>query len=69
MSETQRQELAAGGMISVDELMAFLNLRKTEVFQLLSSGEIASVKYGKRRLVFNQSAVMWLASKLAPAAV
>jgi hypothetical protein len=66
MSDVQREELAADGMMSVDELMGFLGLRKTEVFELLASGAIASVKHGKRRLVFRRSAVRWLAAKLAP---
>lgn len=58
------RELAADGVMSVAETMAFLGLSDTTVQALLDRGEIASAKVGRRRLVSRKSVTEFLASRM-----
>lgn len=68
--ETQPAEVLADGLLTVEQACAFSTLGKTELYKLLNSGRLASVKYGKRRLVPKRALMNLFAPGLvgAPAA-
>lgn len=65
--EDPRRLAASDGAMSVKDAMAFLNLCRQEVGDLLKEGKILGVRHGKRCLILRRSAVDYLAS-LVPAA-
>ena len=47
-------------LVTVDELMRWLRLGRTRTNELLRSGEIPSLKLGRRRLILVEDVVEWL---------
>lgn len=58
-------DVVADGVLTVKEACDFLKVGKSEVFKLMGSGELRSLKIGKRRLIPKKAAVDLLAKKLA----
>jgi excisionase family DNA binding protein len=61
----RRLELAADGMMSVAEAVAFLGLSDTAVYALMDRGEVAFAKCGRRRLVSRRSVTEFLAARMS----
>lgn len=51
--------------ISVPETARLLSVAQSTVWRLLSEGEIASFKHGKRRLIKREDLVEWVNRKVA----
>ncbi len=54
-TQVKRQDL-----LTVDETTRFLRLGRTRVNEMLSSGDIPSIKVGRRRLVRRKALETWL---------
>jgi excisionase family DNA binding protein len=49
-------------LLTVDETIRILRLGRTRVHELLRSGELRSLKLGRRRLVRREDLTAWLAA-------
>lgn len=63
--EDYRAELLADGTMTVRQACEFTGLGKTELFRLTSTGDLPSLRHGKRRLIPKRAIVQFLASLLA----
>lgn len=48
------------GALSVKETAQYLSLGRTTIYALISSGELATIKQGSRRLIAASSVQAWL---------
>lgn len=48
------------GALSVRETAKYLSLGRTTVYALINSGELATIKLGRRRLIKTESINAWL---------
>jgi excisionase family DNA binding protein len=51
---------AAARLHSVEDIMARLNLGRSKVYELLGSGQLRSIKVGRRRLVSDAQLVSFI---------
>lgn len=58
----RRTELAADGAMSVEDTAKFMACGRTLVFALIKSGELATTKVRRRRVVLRRSAAEYLAA-------
>lgn len=71
MSQIAQDEPPAGILpllTSVEEAAEAVDLSRAEFYKLLTTGEIASFKYGQRRLVSIPSVQAWVDKKLQASA-
>ena len=59
------EALPAGILLDIDEAATALRISRSRLFQLVSSGQLLSVKLGRRRL-FRRADLEAFASSLAP---
>ena len=56
-------ELASSGALSIEDGAAFLGCSRSFIYELMSSGTIATAKLGRHRVVFKRSLVNYLAER------
>lgn len=54
-------------LLSVDDAALALSIGRTEIFRLISSGELSSLKVGRRRLIPARALEAWVATRMANA--
>jgi hypothetical protein len=64
MSEAAAKQLCEEGMFTMAEAMAHSKLSRSELYAAMNRNELATVKFGKRRLVPKRSLTAMLAAKL-----
>ena len=59
-------DLLVDGCVSVAEAAKFTGLGRTSIYAAMDSGELVSIKRGRRRLVPRRALVAWLERGLVP---
>lgn len=54
-------------LLTVEDVASTLSIGRTQVFELIKSGELQSFKVGRRRLVATKALEAWLATRMATA--
>ena len=60
----RRLELAADGFLSVADAAAFLAVSRSELYVLMTGGEVRWAKLGRRRVVSRRSLTEFAASRM-----
>lgn len=63
-AERDPADLLAGGCFSVTEAAKFAGLGRTSIYEAMDSGELPSLKRGRRRLIPKRALIAWLAEGL-----